>query len=254
MVLAAEIHVRNVGESCNGRTSRQKTRPSLTVENYAKAVLHLSVRRKGGWVSTGEVAAALHVTPGTVTTMLKVLADRGLATYKPYSGIKLTKAGRTLALRVLRRHRLIELFLVKTLDLKWDEVHDEAERMEHAVSDSLIDRVDEYLGHPDFDPHGDPIPAADGRMRNQRVSAISVPLGSCLKGERIKLVRVINQQPDFLRFLSENRLEIGTVLDVEHVPSADEPILLRSGISLIAVEPSDAAHLMVEQLQNDKAA
>src|SRR5882757_3446989 len=94
--------------------------------------------------------------------MLKTLAEGGLATYMPYEGVRLTPAGKSLALRVVRRHRLIELFLVHTLHLTWDEVHEEAENMEHAVSDRLIDRIDEFLGHPRFDPHGDPIPQADG--------------------------------------------------------------------------------------------
>src|SRR5215207_3391905 len=120
--------------------------PSLTVENYLKTLLLLSTEFSSESIATGQLALSLGVTPGTVTSMFKTLAESGLATYKPYAGVSLTKAGRTLALRVLRRHRLIELFLVRTLNLTWDQVHEEAERMEHAVSDALIDRIDEFLG------------------------------------------------------------------------------------------------------------
>ena len=139
--------------------------PSLTVENYLKAILQLVIATNSEWISTGQLAATVNVSPGTVTSMLKTLAESGLATYKPYEGVSLTKAGRSLALRMLRRHRLIELFLVRTLDLTWDQVHEEAENMEHAVSDMLIERMDEFLDRPETDPHGDPIPAADGLMR-----------------------------------------------------------------------------------------
>jgi DtxR family transcriptional regulator, Mn-dependent transcriptional regulator len=132
-----------------------------------------------------------------------------LVHYKPYEGISLTEEGRRIAVRMLRRHRLIELFLAQTLDLSWDQVHEEAENMEHAVSDVLIDRIDEFLGHPETDPHGDPIPAADGRMRTDTAHAVS--LSECPPGTTVRIVRVTNQGPDFLRFLSEAGLEIGTV-------------------------------------------
>src|SRR5262249_47050882 len=146
--------------------------PSLTVENYLKAILQLVITTQSEWISTGQLAASVSVSPGSVTSMLKTLSESGLATYKPYEGVSLTKAGRTLALRMLRRHRLLELFLVRTLNLTWDQVHEEAENMEHAVSDVLIDRIDEFLGKPETDPHGDPIPSADGLMRGRGSTAV----------------------------------------------------------------------------------
>ena len=112
--------------------------PSLTVENYAKAIYQLAQAADDGAVATGQISTALGVLPGTVTSMLKTLDESNLATYKPYEGVRLTPSGRALALRVLRRHRLIEQFLSETLNLTWDEVHEEAENMEHAVSDALI--------------------------------------------------------------------------------------------------------------------
>lgn len=181
--------------------------PSLTVENYLKAVLQIAIQAESDWVSTGQLAQALNVSPGTVTSMLKTLAESELATYKPYEGVQLTKAGRLLALRMLRRHRLIELFLVKTLNLTWDQVHEEAENMEHAVSDALIDHIDEFLGHPQSDPHGDPIPSANGDMRGE--SETSIPLTAAHPGVIVKVVRVMNQDPDFLRYLSDTGLDLG---------------------------------------------
>jgi DtxR family Mn-dependent transcriptional regulator len=179
--------------------------PSLTVENYAKTIYQLAQQADTDAVATGQIATALGVLPGTVTSMLKTLDESKLATYMPYEGVRLTPAGRGLALRVLRRHRLIEQFLTQTLNLTWDEVHEEAEHMEHAVSDALVDRIDAYLGHPATDPHGDPIPQPDGSMP----AAADRPLSECTAGEHFRVARVIDQSPEFLRFLSQTGLEIG---------------------------------------------
>src|SRR5581483_1993098 len=121
---------------------------SLTVENYLKATLQIALQQESPWVTTGQLAAALGVSPGSVTSMLKSLAESGLVDCRPYGGVSLTSNGRTLALRMLRRHRLIELFLARTLNLSWDQVHEEAEHMEHAVSDFLVERIDEILRRP----------------------------------------------------------------------------------------------------------
>ena len=145
---------------------------SLTVENYVKTIYQICAASGARPAATGQLAAALGVSPGTVTSMLKTLSESSLATYTPYEGVRLTHAGSALALRVIRRHRLIELFLVKTLNLAWDEVHEEAEHMEHAVSDRLIDRIDAFLGHPDTDPHGDPIPRRDGSVASAEVRSL----------------------------------------------------------------------------------
>jgi DtxR family Mn-dependent transcriptional regulator len=181
--------------------------PSLTVENYLKAALQIRQRTGAMWVSTGELASTLGVSPGTVTSMLKTLAEPrteatdprpALVHYKPYEGVRLTEAGEAIALRMLRRHRLIELFLVRTLDLTWDRVHEEAEHMEHAVSDFLVDRIDEFLGHPRWDPHGDPIPAADGAMRGRREDAM--PLAQAAAGDHVRLVRDNNPEAGVVSF------------------------------------------------------
>lgn len=181
--------------------------PSLTVENYCKAIYQVDAASETEWVTTGRLAETLHVSPGTVTSMLKALSESGLVEYRPYEGVRLTRSGQSLALRMLRRHRLIELFLVRTLDLSWDEVHEEAEHMEHAVSDALVDRMDEFLGRPDYDPHGDPIPRADGTLRGAADEA--VPLSSCPVGSHVRIVRVLRQSGGFLRGLSESGIQIG---------------------------------------------
>ncbi|MFO0919830.1 MAG: metal-dependent transcriptional regulator [Planctomycetaceae bacterium] len=177
---------------------------SLTVENYLKAILQIGIRSQAEWVLTGQLATALHVSPGTVTSMLKSLAEAGLVEYRPYEGAKLSEAGRKLALRMLRRHRLLELFLVKTLELTWDQVHDESENLEHAVSDELIERIDEFLGRPETDPHGDPIPSADGQMRVEQSDV--EPLSELPAGSGFRIARVTNQSREFLRFLADSGL------------------------------------------------
>ena len=178
---------------------------SLTVENYVKAIYQIASSQTGAPAATGQVAAALGVSPGSVTSMLKTLSESELVTYTPYEGVRLTSAGNALALRVLRRHRLIELFLVKTLDLSWDEVHEEAEQMEHAVSDRLIDRIDAFLNFPDVDPHGDPIPKRDGTFE----PLTGRRLTECRVGDEFRLARVIDQSPEFLRYLTESGLPLG---------------------------------------------
>ncbi len=187
--------------------------PSLTVENYVKSIYLISTRdERHDAVATGELASALHVSPGTVTGMLKTLSEASLATYTPYEGARLTDAGERLALKVLRRHRLLELFLVRTLDMPWDEVHEEAEHLEHAVSERLVDRIDAFLGLPDVDPHGDPIPRADGTL----AATEGLPLAQLTKGQAFRIVRVVDQDSAFLRYLSDCGLDLhaeGTLIE-----------------------------------------
>src|SRR5882762_386242 len=158
--------------------------PSSTVENYLKAIYQgqsaLSPNER--LVPMGHVASALGVTPGTATTMVKALAESGLADYEPYSGVRLSPAGEKLAGLVLRRHRLVELFLVQVMGMSWAEVHDEAEQLEHVVSERLIERIDEMLGRPTHDPHGDPIPTPEGEITTRHLdNLLTCPLGTPLK-------------------------------------------------------------------------
>jgi DtxR family Mn-dependent transcriptional regulator len=192
--------------------------PSLTVENYVKTIWQITSAQDGRPASTGQIATALGVAPGTVTSMLKTLDAARLAAHRPYEGVALTRAGRMLALRVIRRHRLIELFLLRTLDLTWDEVHDEAEHLEHAVSDLLVDRIDAYLGHPEVDPHGDPIPRADAQSLPETDDGATRSLAECAAGEHFRLARVLDQSASFLRYLTESGLDLNVTGTVERNP------------------------------------
>jgi DtxR family Mn-dependent transcriptional regulator len=192
--------------------------PSLTVENYVKAIALIASREhRGTAVATGELAQMLNVSPGTVTGMLKTLSEANLATYTPYEGARLTPAGERLAMKVIRRHRLLELFLVETLKMPWDEVHEEAEHMEHAASERLIDRIDVFLGHPTVDPHGDPIPDSEGAL----TEPVGTPLAKLPRGQRFRVIRVVDQEPAFLRYLSECGLDLNAAGELaENRPEA----------------------------------
>lgn len=220
--------------------------PTSTVEDYLKSILLAEQHEPGERVTTGRIAAALEVAPGTATSMVKTLADSGLVSYEPYSGVRLTDAGRQLAVHVLRRHRLVELFLVKVLGMDWSEVHAEAERLEHAVSDRVIERIDEMLGRPSTDPHGDPIPDARGRVEERRLTSLL----RCPVGCSLRVVRVEDQSPAFLQLVEREGLKPGSRVTVEALDEAADTVALRrasGGIvrlgrgaaSKILVEPQD---------------
>lgn len=223
--------------------------PSLTIENYVKTIYQQCDGDATQAAATGKVAAALDVSPGTVTSMLKTLKETGLAEYTPYEGVRLTDAGRKLALRVLRRHRLIELFLARTLNLSWDEVHEEAENMEHAVSDLLVDRIDEFLGFPAADPHGDPIPKADGTV----TSADVVSLADAVSGQRFQIERVVDQSPEFLRYLSEIGLPLGAQGEIASHRAQSGVITLTVAGNQTTLATSVAQKLLVSIVQNSGA-
>src|SRR5206468_2902477 len=199
--------------------------PSSTVENYLKAIYQgqSALRPPEHLVPMGEVAAALGVTPGTATTMVKALAESGLAEYEPYSGVRLSEAGAKLAGLVLRRHRLVELFLVQVMGMSWAEVHDEAEQLEHVVSERLIERIDDMLGHPTHDPHGDPIPSPDGAITPRDLDSLL----TCPVGQRLRVMRVADQDPAFLRFVENNDLKPGQPIEVERRDAAADSVHLR---------------------------
>ncbi len=181
--------------------------PSSTVENYLKAILQAQQHLDGddALVPMGRLAQALGITPGTATTMVKALADAQLVDYAPYAGVRLTPNGETLATMVLRRHRIVELFLVEVLGLSWTEVHDEAERLEHAVSDRVIEAMDVMLGHPDADPHGDPIPAQGSRL----LEPDHVTLVTCTLDAPLRVTRILDQDTEFLAFVERHHLRPG---------------------------------------------
>jgi DtxR family Mn-dependent transcriptional regulator len=217
--------------------------PSQTVENYLKTIYLAQLASPSGeLVPMGHLANALGVVPGTATTMVKALAESGLVKYEPYMGVRLTPAGEKLAGLVLRRHRLIELFLVRILGMSWAEVHDEAERLEHAVSERLIDRIDEMLGRPAADPHGDPIPTAEGRLaRPRHDSLLTAPTATPLV-----VTRVIDQEAAFLLFVEERGLVPGRPVVIESRDAASDAVVLRldSGASA-SIGTGAAAKILV---------
>ena len=197
--------------------------PSQTVENYLKTIYLAQAAEADVLVPMGHLASSLGVVPGTATTMVKTLAESGLVRYEPYMGVRLTPAGEKLASMVLRRHRLVELFLVRVLGMSWAEVHDEAERLEHAVSERIIERMDEMLGRPAVDPHGDPIPTAEGTIaRPDHMDLLAAPMGTALVIER-----VVDQDAEFLRFVERQHLVPGTEVVIEARDAAADFVQLR---------------------------
>lgn len=187
---------------------------NVSQENYLKQILLLqSADQPDTAVSMGALAQSLAVTPASVTGMVKTLVKRGWVRYEPYVGVQLTGEGRQLALQVLRRHRLIELFLVRTLDMDWSLVHDEAEAIEHVISDRLLSRIDEFLGHPTVDPHGDPIPDSRGKLRTTRAQT----LADCAPGARFKVLRIVDQDAGFLQYVDRVGLKPGSTFRLVEV-------------------------------------
>lgn len=184
---------------------------SIAVENYLKHILLLAeAEEPGQLVPMGALASSLEVVPGTATTMVKSLAAEGLVEHEPRLGVRLTEPGRRLALAVIRRHRIIETFLVHVLKMDWSSVHMEAEQLEHAISDDVLDRLDAMLGHPTTDPHGDPIPSAQGKLRSQ----VYATLATCVVAKAMRVVRVADQSAEFLQFAEQNGLLPGTAVRV----------------------------------------
>jgi len=197
--------------------------PTSTVENYLKQ-LYLEQRiARGEVVPMGRLASAMGVVPGTATSMVKALSDSGLVEYEPRSGVRLTRSGEQLALHVLRRHRLVELFLVKVLGLDWSVVHDEADALEHAISDLVLERMDALLDHPTEDPHGDPIPTSKGHLHEPH----RMSLADCPVDVPQVIARVLDQEPGFLQFVERNGLKPGATVTVGKRERAAEAVKIR---------------------------
>lgn len=194
-----------------------------SVEDYLKAIYHLAPADEPA--STNEIAERLGLSAASVSGMIKRLADAGLLEHVPYRGVVLTSAGRLSALRVVRRHRLIEAYLVGFLGYSWDTVHDEAERLEHAVSDVLVERMAAALGDPRVDPHGDPIPSRDGSIEESAYTALAeVPVG-----ETVEIRRVDTSQGERLRYLEDHGLVPGSRVRVTAHHPFSGPLVLRVG-------------------------
>lgn len=182
---------------------------STSEENYIKAIFHLQADQDT--VTTNALAERLNTKPASVTDMMKKLKSKKLLHYQPYQGFRLSQEGRKVALDIVRRHRLWEFFLAEKLKFKWDEVHAVAEDLEHVSSKKLIDKLDDFLGNPKFDPHGDPIPDSLGKMEgNQQVSLTQLPVN-----KPAEVCRVINQSRELLELLQHKNINIGTKLEIK---------------------------------------
>ena len=194
-----------------------------SVEDYLKAIYQLSP--EGRPASTSEIANLLALSAPSVTGMVKRLSEHGLLEHIPYKGVQLTEEGRRAALRMVRRHRLIEAYLVEFLGYSWDTVHEEAERLEHAVSDTMIERMAGALGNPTVDPHGDPIPTADGEVQELPCIALSdVPIG-----ETVEISRVHESQPERLRYIASLGLRPGVHVTVVNRQPIDDLVTIKVG-------------------------
>ncbi len=186
---------------------------TLAEENYLKAIYKLDTNEKIG-VSTNSLAEALNSKPASVTDMLKKLSEKKLINYRKYQGVNLSAKGKKVAIRVVRKHRLWETFLVQQLKFGWDQVHDIAEQLEHIHSDELIDRLDEFLGNPNFDPHGDPIPDKAGNIPSRK----ELVLDELVKNELAQVIGVKDHSSSFLQYLTGLKVELGAVIKViEHI-------------------------------------
>lgn len=224
-------------------SSGQEQRVSAPVEDYLKAIYELAGR--AGLASTNDVAARLGVSPASVTGMIRRLAEQELLEYERYRGVRLSDSGRVVALRTIRRHRIIETYLTERLGYAWDRVHDEAERLEHAASDELVEHMAVALGHPTADPHGAPIPTADGVVDERR----HLSLAELEVGARARMVRVSDKNPGLLRYLAEIDLTPGVEVTVVARAPFDGPITLRVGAAEPVVGQGLAEQVLVEHLE-----
>ena len=216
-------------------------RPSAAIEDYAKAIYALE-RRSSGAVTTNALAARLGVTPASASGMVKRLGELGFVTHTPYHGVALTAEGRRVALEVLRHHRLLEVFLTEVVGVPWDRVHDEAEVLEHHISEEFEALIAARLGNPTHDPHGDPIPSADLTIDEGE----TVAMQALAVGARARFVRVSDSDPAMLRYLAEAGIAIGDDFEVVDRQPFGGPLFARFGATTHALGGALADAMRVE--------
>ncbi|UBM61001.1 metal-dependent transcriptional regulator [Marinilongibacter aquaticus] len=193
---------------------------SYTEENYLKAIYHLYTQNEGQAVSTNDLAESTQTRAASVTDMLKKLAEKKYINYKKYQGVTLTEEGTRIALRIIRKHRLWEVFLVEKLGFKWDEIHEIAEQLEHIKSSELTNRLEAYLNYPKFDPHGDPIPDAEGQVPKIETK----PLSECQTDEKLTITGVSEDSSTFLRHLDKLGIQLGLDFAINDISDFDQSI------------------------------
>ena len=214
---------------------------TLAEENYLKSIYHLSLNTQN--VSTNQIASLLNTKAASVTDMLKKLADKQLINYARYQGVSLSASGEKKALQIVRKHRLWEYFLVEKLNFKWDEVHEMAEEMEHISSTELVDRLDEFMNFPKYDPHGDPIPDSDGKFNAYElkpIATIGIDESGVISGVR-------DHSAGFLQYLEKQQLTIGKQIKVMEINEYDNSMLLKTDNKEIHISREVANNLLITQ-------
>jgi DtxR family transcriptional regulator, Mn-dependent transcriptional regulator len=220
---------------------------SQTEENYIKAIFSLSERDKNFETSTNKIAAKIKTKPPTVTNMLRNLKTKKLITYEKYKNVQLTSEGKKVAYQIVRKHRLWEVFLYEKLKFSWDEIHEIAEQLEHTVSDKLTDKLDEFLGFPAVDPHGDPIPDKNGKLIKLDVQALSV-VG---RKKKFTIANLSNSSDEFLKYLDKIGLSIGDGLEIMDKEEFDKSIIIKHKKRLMTLSDEVAKNILVTS-QNAK--
>lgn len=217
---------------------------SFTEENYLK-IIHSLSGPQGAEVSTNALAEGTATRAASVTDMLKKLAEKELINYKKYQGVTLTPLGEKLALKVIRKHRLWEVFLVETLGFGWDEVHDIAEELEHIPSDRLVERLAAFLGNPQYDPHGDPIPDAKGNMP----TADYLKLSDVEEGDKVLMMGVLEHATPFLQHLDRSGLMLGCAMEIKEINDYDKSALIQiDGVKTLFISQEVSKNLLVQKV------
>jgi len=212
---------------------------STSEENYLKTIFHLQTKDDN--VTTNELAEKLHTKPASITDMMKKLKTRKLVNYQPYQGFRLTPEGKKVALSIIRRHRLWEYFLAEKLKFNWNEVHEVAEQLEHVSNKKLIDKLDEYLAFPKFDPHGDPIPDTNGKME----TGTQINLSELPVNKPAKVCFIANQSELLLEHLNEKKINIGASIVIKRKFSFDDSLEIKSDNKLLSISDQLAKNIFV---------
>ena len=219
---------------------------TISEENYLKVIYHLSQVAPNG-VNTNAIAGTLETKASSVTDMMKKLSEKELVVYQKYQGVTLTEKGFLFAKMIVRKHRLWEVFLVEKLDFSWDEVHEIAEELEHIKSKSLIDKLDQFLGFPSFDPHGDPIPNKNGEIKN----IAKLLLSDAEIDQFYQCVGVKDSSSAFLQYLDKQNIALGTVIKVKHKEQFDETLTIQLDKIVINISNKIAKNLFVKIKNNE---
>ncbi len=217
--------------------------PTISKENYLKAVYGRSLEIGGG-ATTSSLSEELEVSNAAISDMAKKLSDEGLINYAKYKGIELTRPGKKIALTVIRRHRLWELFLIKVLGLSWSEVHDEAEKLEHSTSDFLLDKIDDFLGNPKVDPHGDPIPQKDGSMPTMPEL---ISLHESEIGKKYRIGRVRDKSTELMNYLTKIGIELFKEIKIVDKLSFDNSVIIKVDSINHSLSEFVASHIFIEK-------